>query len=289
MLVAVAAATIVVAVFDLAARTGISVLGPLPQGLPLPRLPLVSADSLGAIMTGGSPSRSSRSPTRACSRAPMRRVCEHQWTRTRRWWALASRTSPPPSFKASRSAAVLRGHQSPKPRAQDAADRRRGRGRDRGVAGVCSRAAQDLPNTALAAIVIAAAIGLIEVSDLRRIYRIQRWEFWLSMTCFAGVAVFGAVPGIVMAIVIAVIEFLWDGWRPHSAVLGQVEHLKGYHDIARYPGRVSFRASCCSDGTPRCSFANAEFFHDRVLAAIASSPRRFAGSSWRRNPSPAST
>src|SRR5262249_33749968 len=48
---------------------------------------------------------------------------------------------------------------------------------------------QNLPNTALAAVVIASAIGLFEVSDLRRIYRIQRWEFWLSMTCFAGVAV----------------------------------------------------------------------------------------------------
>ena len=67
---------------------------------------------------------------------------------------------------------------------------------------------QNLPSAALAAVVIAAAIGLVEVADLRRIYRIQQWEFWLSMICFAGVAVFGAVPGIGIAIVIAVIEFL---------------------------------------------------------------------------------
>jgi MFS superfamily sulfate permease-like transporter len=53
---------------------------------------------------------------------------------------------------------------------------------------------RNLPHTALAAIVIASAIGLVEVSDLRRIYRIQRWEFWLSMVCFAGVAVLGAIP-----------------------------------------------------------------------------------------------
>ena len=131
---------------------------------------------------------------------------------------------------------------------------------------------QDLPNTALAAIVIASAIGLIEVADLRRIYRIQRWEFWLSMACFAGVAVFGAIPGIVLAIVIAVIEFLWDGWRPHSAVLGRVDHVKGYHDITRYPnarlipGLVLFRWDA------PLFFANAEFFHDRVLDAVASSP-----------------
>src|SRR5262249_35167967 len=131
---------------------------------------------------------------------------------------------------------------------------------------------QDLPHPALAAVVIAAAIGLVEVSDLRRIYHIQRWEFWLSMTCFAGVAVFGAIPGISIAIVIAVIEFLWDGWRPHSAVLGDVEHVRGYHDITRYPtarlipGLVLFRWDA------PLFFANAEFFHDRVLAAVASSP-----------------
>ncbi len=131
---------------------------------------------------------------------------------------------------------------------------------------------QHLPNTALAAVVIASAIGLFEVADLRRIYRIQRWEFWLSMVCFAGVAVFGAIPGIALAIVIAVIEFLWDGWRPHSAVLGRVDGVKGYHDITRYPqarlipGLVLFRWDA------PLFFANAELFHDRVLDAVASSP-----------------
>ena len=47
------------------------------------------------------------------------------------------------------------------------------------------------------------------------------------MVCFVGVAVLGAIPGIGLAIVIAVIEFLWDGWRPHSAVLGRVERRQG--------------------------------------------------------------
>jgi MFS superfamily sulfate permease-like transporter len=131
---------------------------------------------------------------------------------------------------------------------------------------------EDLPNTALAAVVISSAIGLFEVSDLRRIYRIQRWEFWLSMVCFAGVATLGAIPGIALAIVIAVIEFLWDGWRPHSAVLGRVDNVKGYHDITRYaearriPGLVLFRWDA------PLFFANAEWFHERVLDAVASSP-----------------
>ena len=86
---------------------------------------------------------------------------------------------------------------------------------------------RNLPTAALAAVVIASAIGLFEVTDLKRIYRIQRWEFWLSIACFAGVAVFGAIPGIGLAIVIAVIEFLWDGWRPYSAILGRADRRRG--------------------------------------------------------------
>jgi MFS superfamily sulfate permease-like transporter len=131
---------------------------------------------------------------------------------------------------------------------------------------------QNLPQPALAAVVIAAAIGLFEVSDLRRIYRIQRWEFWLSMTCFAGVAVFGAISGISIAIVVAVVEFLWDGWRPYSAILGRVEGVNGYHDIARYPqarqvpGLVLFRWDA------PLFFANAELFRARVVDTVAHSP-----------------
>src|SRR5262249_10117502 len=131
---------------------------------------------------------------------------------------------------------------------------------------------QHLPTAALAAVVIASAIGLIEISDLKRIYRIQRWEFWLSITCFIGVAVFGAIPGITIAIVMAVLEFLWDGWRPHSAVLGRVDHVKGYHDITRYPAARRIPGLVLFRWDAPLFFANAEFFHERVMDAVAASP-----------------
>jgi MFS superfamily sulfate permease-like transporter len=131
---------------------------------------------------------------------------------------------------------------------------------------------RDLPIAALAAVVIASAIGLIEVTDLSRIWRIQRWEFWLSIGCLFGVALLGAIPGIGLAIGVAVIEFLWDGWRPHSAVLGRVDGVKGYHDTLRHPearvvpGLVLFRWDA------PLFFANAELFRERVLDAVAASP-----------------
>jgi MFS superfamily sulfate permease-like transporter len=131
---------------------------------------------------------------------------------------------------------------------------------------------RNLPASALAAVVIASAIGLIEITDLRRIWRIQRWEFWLSIGCLLGVVLLGAIAGIGLAIVIAVIEFLWDGWRPHSAVLGRVDGVKGYHDLQRHPearvvpGLVLFRWDA------PLFFANAELFRQRVLDAVAAAP-----------------
>jgi anti-anti-sigma regulatory factor len=84
--------------------------------------------------------------------------------------------------------------------------------------------------------------------------------------------VLGAIPGIGLAIVLAVIEFLWDGWRPDSAVLGRVKGINGYHDISRHPdarlipGLVLFRWAA------PLFFANAEWFHERALDAVAASP-----------------
>jgi high affinity sulfate transporter 1 len=273
MLISVAAATVIVALFDLARQTGISVVGPLPYGLPAPRLPLVPLDSLGAIVTGGiAVALVSFADTSVLSRT----------------YAARLRTPVDPNQEmvglgiANVAAGFFQGFPiSSSSSRTPVAEAAGARTQLTGVVGAIAIALllvfapallQDLPNTALAAIVIASAIGLIEISDLRRIYRIQQWEFWLSMTCFAGVAVFGAIPGILIAIVMAVIEFLWDGWRPHSAVLGRVDNIEGYHDMTRYPdarlipGLVLFRWDA------PLFFANAEFFHDRVLAAIAHSP-----------------
>jgi len=271
MLIAVAGATLIVGGFDLGER--LSVLGPLPQGLPAPRLPLVPFDQLPPLLMGGvAVALISFADTSVLSRtyaARLRAPVDPNQEMTGLGianFATGFFQGMPISSSSSRT-----------PVAEAAGARTQ----VTGVVGALSIAVllivapdllRSLPQTVLAAVVIASAIGLVEVSDLRRIYRIQRWEFWLAMACFAGVAAFGAIPGIAFAIVIAVIEFLWDGWRPHSAVLGRVDQVKGYHDITRYPharlipGLVLFRWDA------PLFFANAELFHERVRAAIARSP-----------------
>ncbi len=273
ILIAVVAATVVVAAFDLATRAGVSVLGPLPQGLPSPRIPFVRVDDLTSILMGGvAVALVSFADTSVLSRT----------------YAARLRTPVDPNQEmvglgvANLAAAFFQGFPiSSSSSRTPVAEAAGAKTQLTGVVGALAIAAllllapqllQHLPHAALAAVVIASAIGLIEVTDLRRIYRIQRWEFWLSMACFAGVALLGAIPGIALAIVIAVIEFLWDGWRPHSAVLGRVDRVKGYHDITRYPearlipGLVLFRWDA------PLFFANAELFHECALDAVASSP-----------------
>lgn len=273
ILIAMAAATVVVAAFHLATRAGVSVLGPLPRGLPSVRLPLIPVSDLVPLLMGGiAVALVSFADTSVLSRT----------------YAARLRAPVDPNQEmvglgvANLAAAFFQGFPiSSSSSRTPVAEAAGARTQLTGVVGALAIALllvlapnllQHLPHTALAAVVIASAIGLAEVSDLRRIYRIQPWEFWLSMACFAGVAVLGAIPGISLAIVIAVIEFLWDGWRPHSAVLGRVERVRGYHDITRYPearlipGLVLFRWDA------PLFFANAELFHERVLDAVASSP-----------------
>jgi MFS superfamily sulfate permease-like transporter len=100
----------------------------------------------------------------------------------------------------------------------------------------------------------------------------QPWEFWLSIVCFAGVAVFGVIPGIGIAIIIAVLEFLWDGWRPHFAVLGRVDGLRGYHDLKRYPDARLVPGLLLFRWDAPLFFANAELFRERLRGAIAAFP-----------------
>jgi MFS superfamily sulfate permease-like transporter len=92
------------------------------------------------------------------------------------------------------------------------------------------------------------------------------------MACFLGVAIFGPIPGILVAIIIALLEFVWDGWRPHYAVLGRAEGIKGYHDITRYPDARLIPGLLLFRWDAQLFFANAEQFHEHVLIEINNSP-----------------
>src|SRR5262249_1810439 len=236
ILIAVVGATAIVGAFDLATRAHVSVLGSLPQGLPAFAIPQISHTDIVPVVIGGlAVALVSFADTSVLSRA----------------YAARTGTKVDPNQEmvglgaANLAAGLFQGFPiSSSSSRTPVAEAAGARTQLTGVVGALAVALllllapnllQHLPEAALAAVVIAAAIGLIEVTDLARIFRIQRWEFWLSIACFVGVAVLGAIPGIGLAIAIAVLEFLWDGWRPHSAVLGRPQGVDGYPDITRDP------------------------------------------------------
>jgi high affinity sulfate transporter 1 len=273
ILIAVVGATLAAGVLDLAGRADVEVLGSLTPGLPAFTLPWTSLSDVTSVLVGGAAvALVSFADTSVLSRAYAARTGQHiDPNQEMTGLGVANLVAGlfqgfPVSSSASRT-----------PVAEAAGARTQ----VTGVVGALAVAfllvaapdlLRHLPTSALAAVVIASAIGLIEIADLRRIYRIQLWEFWLSILCSVGVAVFGAIPGIGLAIVIAVIEFLWDGWRPHSAVLGRPAAVPGYHDITRYPDAAVVPGLVILRWDAPLFFANAELFRDRVLDAVSASP-----------------
>jgi len=273
ILIAVVAAMLVVATLGLDQTAGVKVLGSLPQGLPSFSIPWIGLAELGQVVIGG---------------AAVAMVSFADTSVLSRTYAARTRVPVDPNQEmiglgaANLAAGFFQGFPiSSSSSRTPVAEAAGAKTQLTGVVGAVAVALlllaapnllSNLPNSALAAVVIAAAIGLFEFRDLRRILRIQPWEFWLSIACFVGVAAAGVIPGIGIAIAIAVIEFLWDGWRPHYALLGRVDGLRGYHDLKRYPdarlvpGLVLFRWDA------PLFFANAELFHQRVLEAVVSSP-----------------
>ena len=128
----------------------------------------------------------------------------------------------------------------------------------------------DLPMSTLAAIVIVAVLGFIDIAAARRLRNWRRSEFTLAMVAFAGVAVLGVLWGVGIAIALSLLNFIRRAWRPHDAVLGRVDNLKGYHDTERYPdahlvpGLVLYRFDA------PLFFANADYFRERVRALARS-------------------
>jgi high affinity sulfate transporter 1 len=273
LLIAVVGATIAVGMLNLDSTAGVSVLGPLPQGLPAFALPLISPEHVRDVVIGG---------------FAVAMVAFADTSVLSRTYAAKTHTKVDPNQEmiglgaANLAGGLLQGFPiSSSSSRTPVAEAAGAKTQLTGVVGAVAVALllvlapnllQYLPSSALAAVVIAAAIGLFELADLRRIFRINNWEFWLSIVCFVGVATFGVIPGIGIAIVIAVMEFLWDGWRPHYAVLGRVKGMKGYHDLKRYPDARRVPGLLLFRWDAPLFFANAELFHQRVREAVEQSP-----------------
>ena len=127
----------------------------------------------------------------------------------------------------------------------------------------------DLPQSALAAVLVAAAFSLMDLNVLRRYYRARKSALALSLTATAGVVVLGVLQGIVVAIVLAVLLFFRRGWQPRGTVLGRVEGLPGWHSVEEHPEAAELPGIVVYRWEAPLFFANCSSFRSQVRQVAA--------------------
>lgn len=273
VLIAVVGATIVASLFDLVAVANLSVVGPLPQGLPAIRVPVISFLELRPLFFGAA----AIALISFADISVLSRTFAH-----RGGYEVDSNQELVALGVANVAAGLFQGFSvsssaSRTPVAESA-------GAKTQIAGVIGascvalllvfapRLLRNLPHAALSAVVVSACLGLVEISGVLRLYRLRRSELAFSIVCFLGIMLLGVIQGIFIAVALALLAFIWRAWRPYDAVLGRVDGLKGYHDISRHPearcipGLVLFRWDA------PLFFANASVFQEHVLRAVADAP-----------------
>ncbi len=270
ILIAVVGATVVSAVLDLSTRSGLPVVGPLPVGLPPLTIPSIAPGDIVALLPAAlGIALVSATDMSVLSRSLSIRRGE-EVSQDRELIGLGGAdlatgffSGMPVSSSASRT-----------PVAESAGAQTQ----LTGVVGallVCVLlvALPDLlaplPASALAAVVIAAALSLADVGSMVRLWRIGSMEFWLALVTFLGVAFVGVIEGVFLAVGLSLIEFIQRAWWPHDAVLGRADGVKGYHDLHFYPDARQVPGLLLYRFDAPLFFANAEVFRDRLRERIA--------------------
>lgn len=128
-----------------------------------------------------------------------------------------------------------------------------------------------LPVAALGAVLIASAIGLIDVAALRDFFALSRTEFVLSILTTVSVVLVGALPGILVAVILALLRLLALSSVPYDAILGRAPGIKGFHDLADYPEAETVPGLLLYRFDAALLFYNADYFKSRALKAVEES------------------
>jgi high affinity sulfate transporter 1 len=269
VLVAVVVSIAVTSFFDLAAK-GVDTVGALPQGFPLPSLPRVDPSALPVLLaTAFGISLVAVGDTISTSAG----------FAARRGYEVDGDQEMVGIGSANLLAGLFQGFPVSTSGSRTAVAEQAGAKTQ--VTGVVAAAlvlamllfvpglVQNMPQSALAAIIITASISLFDVPELRHLWSVRRSEFFLALASILGVALVGVLEGIVIAIVISILQLFIRTWRPYAAVLGKPDDVAGYHDITRYPGAKQLPGLLMIRWDAPLIFANANIFRNKLRKLIA--------------------
>jgi high affinity sulfate transporter 1 len=131
---------------------------------------------------------------------------------------------------------------------------------------------RNLPQPALAAVVITASLSLADIPATTRLWRQRRVEFSLSIIAFAGVALLGVLPGIGIAVGLSILNVFRRAWQPYETTLGLVSDLAGFHDVRSYPDAKLLPGLVIYRFDAPLFFANAKTFRDEITHLARADP-----------------
>ena len=131
---------------------------------------------------------------------------------------------------------------------------------------------RNLPQPALAAVVITASLSLADIPGTARLWRQRKAEFLLSIAAFLGVALLGVLPGIAIAVGLSILNVFRRAWWPYDTELGRVEGLAGYHDVHTHPGAQQVPGLVIYRFDAPLFFANVKTFRDQIRRLAAADP-----------------
>jgi high affinity sulfate transporter 1 len=267
VLVAVIGATAISAIFGLAAM-GVKVTGALPQGVPTPSVPWTSASDIGPLLIAAlGITLVSLTDTIATATA----------FAARRGDEIDPNQEMVGMGAANVAAGFFQGFAISTSGSRTAVAEQAGaKSQVTGVVGagvvvllllVFNSLVADLPQTALAAVVIAAALSLMDISILRRYAGMRRSALVLSLIATIGVMLFGVLQGIVIAVVLSILLFFRRSWWPHGEVLGEVA-TGGWHSLEQNPGAMEAAGITVFRWEAPLFFANAGIFRVQIRRLV---------------------
>ena len=264
VLITVILSTLAVSVFDLTSK-GVTTVGSLPQGFPRPQIPSVDLGDVGALLAAAvGITLVSLADTIATSTSfAARRGDEVNASQEMIGIGAANAFAGlfqgfPISTSGSRTAV---------------AEKSGAKSQVTGLVGAALVVVMlvllpdllsNLPNSALAAIVIAAALSLMDVTAATKFFRIRKSSFVLMLTATLGVIFFGVLEGILIAVALSILMFFRRSWWPKGEILGRVDSLDSWHSIRRYPEGTQVPGVVVFRWEAPLFFANAGQFRQEI-------------------------
>jgi sulfate permease, SulP family len=133
---------------------------------------------------------------------------------------------------------------------------------------------QYLPKTVLAAVIISAAIGLVDAAAWRAIASVGRVEVVIAAVTMAGVVLFGVLQALIVAVALSVLDTVRRSAKPHDAVLGWTERLGRYANVELHPSATTTPGVVVYRLDDRLFFANARYVKGRIREAVRGAPEQ---------------